>query len=155
MTAGRPTGFKPEYIEQATKLCRLGATDKDLADFFEVCESTIDNWKNAHPEFLGSIKEAKAEADSRVIRALFERATGYSHPEDKIFNHNGEALVVPTTKHYPPDPTSAIFWLKNRQPDDWRDKYERNHSLSPETIALLARIDGMSDEQLEDLAERL
>lgn len=155
MPGGRPTAYKPEYVEQAAKLCHLGAIDKDLADFFGVCEDTINNWKEAHPEFFVSIKEAKAEADSAVVRSLFQRATGYEHPEDKIFNHNGEALVIPTTKHYPPDATSAIFWLKNRQPDDWRDKSERSHSISPQTIALLAQIEGMSDDQLDELAEQL
>ncbi len=55
---------------------------------------------------------------------MYERATGYSHAEDKIFNDGGEPLIVPTTKHYPPDATSAIFWLKNRQPAKWRDKTE-------------------------------
>jgi len=37
-------------------------------------------------------------------------------------------MVVPTTKHYPPDATSAIFWLKNRQRDKWRDKQDVVHS---------------------------
>ena len=34
------------------------------------------------------------------------------------------------TKHYPPDPTAAIFWLKNRQPDTWRDKVEVDQTVS-------------------------
>jgi hypothetical protein len=32
---GRPTSFKPEYVAQAEKLCALGATDQEIADFFE------------------------------------------------------------------------------------------------------------------------
>lgn len=32
----RPTKFKQEFIAQAEKLCKLGATDMELADFFEV-----------------------------------------------------------------------------------------------------------------------
>lgn len=120
----RPSSFKEEYIEQAKKLCLLGAVDKEIANFFGVSEQTLNTWKKKHPEFLESLKEAKEEADSKVIRSLFERATGYSHPEDKIFNQGGEALIVPTTKHYPPDATSMIFWLKNRQPEKWRDRQE-------------------------------
>jgi hypothetical protein len=34
MERGRPTKYKEEYNEQAYKLCLLGATDKELADFF-------------------------------------------------------------------------------------------------------------------------
>lgn len=125
---GRPSKYKPEYAKQAGKLCALGATDRELAGFFEVDEKTINTWKEKHPEFLLSLKDAKEELDSRVERRLFERAMGYSHPEDKIFNNNGEELVVPTTKHYPPDTTAAIFWLKNRRKEQWRDKLEHEHS---------------------------
>ncbi len=31
---------------------------------------------------------------------------------------------VPYVEHYAPDTTAAIFWLKNRQPAQWRDKIE-------------------------------
>ena len=124
----RKSKYQPEYVGQARKLCLLGATDAQLADFFNVSEVTLNAWKSKHPEFLKSLKEAKAELDSTVERRLFERATGYSHPEDKIFQHDGKPLVVPTTKHYPPDTTAAILWLKNRQPERWRDKQEHEHS---------------------------
>jgi hypothetical protein len=125
---GRPSAYKPEFAAQAKKVCLLGATDKDLAGFFEVSEQTLNNWKKRHPEFLESLKEGRALADANVGMRLYERAMGYSHPEDKIFNDNGSPLIVPTTKHYPPDTTAAIFWLKNRRPDLWRDKQEHEHS---------------------------
>jgi hypothetical protein len=53
---------------------------------------------------------------------------GYSAPEDKIFNNDGKPLIVPTVKNYPPDTTAVIFWLKNRRPDEWRDKID--HGIS-------------------------
>lgn len=117
---GRPTAFKPEYVEQVEKLCKLGATDKDLADFFGVTEQTINNWKLAEPLFFESLKRGKMLADANVASALYHRATGYSHEAVKIFNHEGVPLEVPYVEHYPPDPTSMIFWLKNRRPDLWR-----------------------------------
>jgi len=70
------------------------------------------------------LKRGKDKADTNVIESLYRRAIGYSHPEDKIFNNNGKALIVPTTKHYAPDTTAAIFWLKNRRPEEWRDRQE-------------------------------
>jgi len=121
---GRPSKFNQEMLEQARKLALLGATDEQVADFFEVTKQTINNWKQSHPEFFASLKEGKDELDNQVVKSLFHRAMGYSHPEDKIFNAGGEPMVVPTTKHYPPDTTAAIFWLKNRQPENWRDKTE-------------------------------
>lgn len=124
MPGGCPTKYKPEYCEQSEKLVALGATDKQIGDFFEVTEQTINNWKIAHPEFFESLKLSKEQLDSRVVRSLYERAMGYSHEEEKVFNNQGEILTHDTVKHYPPDPTAMIFWLKNRQPDQWRDKRE-------------------------------
>lgn len=48
---GRPTEYKDIYAKQAEKLCVLGATDSDLANFFEVSTRTITRWKAEHPEF--------------------------------------------------------------------------------------------------------
>lgn len=121
MKEGSPTKYKPEFAEEALKLCLLGATDTQLADFFNVCRKTIHNWKLENPEFLHTIKKGKIEADSAVSKSLFNRAKGYSRQEDKIFLHEGEPVIVKTTKHYPPDTTACIFWLKNRMPEDWRD----------------------------------
>ena len=128
--AGQPTKYKDEYAKQAYKLCLLGSTDKDMADFFEVCEDTINNWKHKHPEFFESIKRGKVSADATVASRLYKRAVGYEHDEDKIFNNQGEPLIVPTTKHVQPDTTAAIFWLKNRQPKMWRDSQNIDHTTN-------------------------
>ena len=91
---------------------------------------TIDNWKTQHPEFLGALKEGKDYFDTvRVEKALVHRALGYSHEEDDIRAVNGEIVITPTVKHYPPDTTAAIFWLKNRQKERWRDKIDHDHGI--------------------------
>lgn len=128
MKTGRPTDYKVEYNEQVIKLCRLGATDGELADFFNVCEATINNWKRDFPEFLESIKKGKIEADMNVVNSLYKRATGYEHDEDKIFNNNGEPLIVPTIKHYPPEPTAIIYWLNNRRRQNWKARVENTNT---------------------------
>ncbi|MEX3036440.1 terminase [Serratia fonticola] len=134
---GRPTAYKDEYADQARKLCLLGHTDAELAEFFEVSEQTINAWKKAQPAFLESIKKGKAFADSEVASKLFHRATGYEHPEDDIRSVEGAIVITPTIKRYPPDTAAAIFWLKNRQRDKWRDKQEVEHSGD---IGLIERI---------------
>jgi len=121
----RPTRYKAEFAEQARKLCRLGATDKELADFFEISERTLNTWKKNHPKFLQSLKEGKSLADAEVAEKLFQRATGYEHEAVKIMQHEGVPVIESYTAHYPPDSTAMIFWLKNRRPDLWRDKPEQ------------------------------
>lgn len=122
MTLGRPTKFEQAYVAQAEKLCRLGATDVQLADFFEVHVDTIYEWKKQHPDFLEATKAGKAQADQMVEQALFQRAIGYSHKETKLFCHEGAIVAEDIVKHHPPETTACIFWLKNRKPDQWRDK---------------------------------
>ncbi len=128
MAGGRPTKYDKKYCKLATRSCFLGSTDEELAKLFEISVATLNTWKKKHPQFLASIKKGKEEADENVARSLYDRAMGYSHKEDKIFNNNGKALVVKTTKHYPPEVAAAIFWLKNRQRNKWRDKQEFEHS---------------------------
>lgn len=121
---GRPSLYLPEYAEAARKQCEEGATDQELADYFEVSVRTLYRWKNTFPEFCQALKAAKAPADERVERSLFERAIGYERDEVDIRVVGGEVVQTPIRKFYPPDTTAAIFWLKNRKPDLWRDKTE-------------------------------
>ncbi len=120
----RPTSYKPEYAKQAEKLCILGATDIEVADFFHVSVATISNWKNDHKKFLEALKSGKAKSDDRVERSLYHRAIGYSFDSEEIFNNKGTIIRVPIRKHVPPDTTAMIFWLKNRRKDKWRDRHE-------------------------------
>ncbi len=121
---GRPARYKKECAVQAVKLCRLGATNADLADFFSVVERTIERWTVRYPEFCRALKVGKDEADNRVERSLYQKATGYSHPDIHISVHQGKVIKTELIKHYPPDTTACIFWLKNRQPAAWRDRHE-------------------------------
>lgn len=118
---GRPSKFKPEFIEQAEKLCKLGATDLEMADFFEVDVRTLYRWKADNESFCHALKAGKEEADDRVERSLFARANGYEHDEVDIRVVDKEIVQTPIRKYYPPDTTAAIFWLKNRRPDQWRE----------------------------------
>lgn len=124
---GRPSKYKREYDQQALKLCLLGATDKELADFFEVSEDTINEWKRVHESFSVSVKSGKERADAEVATKLYQRALGYSHPDTDIRVVDHEIVMTDIVKHYPPDATSAIFWLKNRQKERWRDRVVNEH----------------------------
>ena len=156
---GRPTKYKEEYNELVYKLCLLGHTDKDVARVLEVDELTVNRWKVDYPEFCKSLRSGKELADAEIASKLYHRAKGYSHPEDKIFQHNGEPVVVPTTKHYPPDTAAAIIWLKNRQPGRWRDKFDHELSgpggapiqvdMSAITTDELRRLAGVDEDTLE------
>lgn len=152
---GRPTKYKPEYADKVYKLCLLGLTDNGLAAALDVDVATVNNWKKEHPEFFESIKKGKEIADAHIADKLYNRASGYSHAEDKIFVHDGQPVIVPTIKHYPPDTAAAIFWLKNRQPQLWRDKVETEISGPNGQPLQVQAIQQLPDADLDHMMEIL
>ena len=95
----RKTDYKPEYDQLAFNYSLLGATDVQMAKYFGVCDKTIDNWKRDHPSFLRSIKEAKEEADSQVVKSLYDRARGITVTEERVSSGGEEQVITRTTKH--------------------------------------------------------
>jgi hypothetical protein len=134
---GRPSKYKPEFAEQAEKLCDAGATDMELAQHFEVDVVTIYRWRNEHDEFCKAVKAGKDAADDRVERSLFNRAVGYTYESEKVFQFQGAIVRAETTEHVPPDPGAQLNWLKNRRPDKWRDKQDVEHTLGEGLAAML------------------
>lgn len=121
---GRATDYKPEYAAQAAKLSALGATDMEIGDFFGVDTRTIYRWRNVHEDFCQAVTCGKDKADERVQRSLFNRAVGYTYESEKVFQFQGQIVRTPTVEHVPPDPSAAMNWLKNRRPQEWRDKQD-------------------------------
>jgi hypothetical protein len=134
---GRKEAFRPEFIEQTRKLCELGHTDFEMARFFDVSSRTFSNWQSQHPELLRILKLGKAASDQRVERSLYARANGYSYEATKIFMPAGreKPVYAPFIEHVPPDTTACIFWLKNRDPQHWRDVQNIEHALGKYIIS--------------------
>lgn len=128
MAGGRPTKYTPENLSMVRMLAKLGATNQEMAEALNVTLSTFHLWRNTHEEFSDAIKVGKDAADDRVAESLYQRAMGYSHPELDIRVIDGAIVETQVIKHYAPDTTAAIFWLKNRRPQEWRDKQEIEHT---------------------------
>lgn len=138
--------YDEAYAEQAEKLCLLlGATDNDLALFFGVSMRTITRWRTAHPNFAKAVKRGKLVADSKVAESLYRMATGFfSVKKQKVFGDakSGGHFVVDYEEEQLPNVAAGIFWLKNRQPEQWRDR--------PKTE--VGDLESMTDEQLAEIA---
>lgn len=132
---GRPAAYRPEFAELAAKLCARGATDQELADFFDVSVRTMYRWKLENLEFCQALKVGKDLTDDRIERSLLERASGYRYVEQqaikvKVARDCEKVEIIEVERAIPPDTTAMIFWLKNRRPEQWRDKREVEHSGS-------------------------
>lgn len=122
---GRPTKYREEYNDQAEKICRLGVTDVELADVFNVTEKTLNTWKSQHEVFLQSIRAGKEYFDGERIEAsLVKQAMGYTVEEEK-YEEGTQGVKKTVTKRYiPPNVTATAYWLNNRSKGRYKQKQE-------------------------------
>ena len=124
---GAPSKYDPEkHPRTALAFARKGATNPEIAGVLGVSHETLNQWCKKYPELSDALKCGKAEADSKVETSLYQRAIGYEYIERKEFiSPSGQKRFEISYKFIPPDTTAQIFWLKNRRPDEWRDKQQQ------------------------------
>lgn len=98
-----------------------GLTDEQISSNMGIAYSTFKDWKKKFSDISSTLKESKEVVDRQVENALYKNAIGFYYEEDTVTNQ-GE--VVSVRKYSKPNTTAQIFWLKNRKPQDWRDKQE-------------------------------
>lgn len=122
----RPSKYHTHVAPRLTEIedwVRNGATDEDVRKKLGISESTFYEYKKEFSEFSESLKKSKDFVDAQVESALLKRALGYDYQETtQEITADGKKHIKKITKHAFPDPVAAIFWLKNRRPDKWRDK---------------------------------
>lgn len=123
---GRPPKYRAEFVDQARRIAQqFGATDDDAALFFGVTPRTIYRWKHTHPDFAGALQPGKDVADARVEQSLYRLAIGYSHDAVKILKgKDDKPIIVEYVERRQPEVAACIFWLKNRDQKNWRDRID-------------------------------
>lgn len=148
---GRPTLYRPEYDAQAAKLCELGATNKDLAEFFDVSERTIEEWQVRIESFAVASRVGKIHADEKVKVSAYKLAKGYTYVEQQAIKvktgpHSEEVKIVEVERHVPPNAMMQAKWLAVRGNKEFAEKTHVEHSGKIETQPL--DLKGLTDEQL-------
>jgi hypothetical protein len=119
---GRPTVYTQELDEHARRLCLLGLTDDELAEYFGITRHGMRHWDKLYPSFLSARAEGREKADAEVADSLFKRAIGYSHKAVKILVVDKTVVREEYIEHYPPDTNAASLWLSSRQRGRWKLK---------------------------------
>lgn len=146
---GRKSLYREEYVDQAFKLCLLGATDEELADFFLVDVRTIYRWKDEHIAFCQATIDGKVKADAEVAHSLYRSATGHEMTAEKVVKTSeGKFEAVRYKAFVPADPSAAYKWLCNRRRQDWRDRHEVQHDVTGDLAAILRAARTRHDEKL-------
>lgn len=163
---GAPTKYHNQFNEQAYKLALLGATDAELAEFFGVCEATLNKWKIKYPLFVESIHNGKVRADADVAHKLYDRAIGAKWIEQAAFKVRNqtesgvfteEVVIVDLERGAPPDTQAISLWLRNRKSTLWKDKVDINHGGQEDNPILVApaEIQQRTTKLLEKAANRI
>lgn len=104
---------------------KTGLSDEQIAANIGITTTTFYDWKKKYADFSEALKKGKEVSDFEVENALFKSAIGYEYEERKEVQEVVDGVmrkkVEITRKQVPPNATSAIFWLKNRKPVEWRD----------------------------------
>ncbi len=141
-----------EGLLQLGGWARNGLTDEQIACNMGISRSTLNDWKSKYSDISDTLKINKEIVDTQVENALLKRALGYSFTETtkerKLNDATGEYEMVTTkkvVKEVTPDTTAQIFWLKNRKPEEWRDKKDVAVEGNINSI-----VSSMSDEALDE-----
>lgn len=115
---------------------KAGLSDEQIAKNIGVTTTTFYEWKKKYADFTEALKKGKEVSDFEVENALFKSAIGYEYEERKEIQEVVDGVmrkkVEITRKRVHPNATSAIFWLKNRKPADWRDRREVDANVKEE-----------------------
>lgn len=124
---------------------RDGLTDEQIAKNIGINRTTLYDWKKKEINIADALKKGKEVIDFEVENALLKRALGYEYEEETY--ENG-ILTKKVKKQVPPDTTAQIFWLKNRKPNNWKDKVETDEDKEAVTNAsqVIAKIRKVAQE---------
>ena len=134
---GRPSDYHPEYANEVTKLYLLGATNEQVCEIYEISKPTFYSWQKKYPNFKAAIRAGKLMADAEVANGLYQRAVG-AVTEDwrETLDKDGQITNLKSTKQHPPETHAAKWWLKNRQPEIWKESIEVEDSLGAFSIVI-------------------
>ena len=142
-----------ENLELIKAWRRDGLKYDQIANNIGISEKTLYEWQNKYSEIRNALKKGKELADIEVENATFKSAIGFHEKvkkpikiTEKMFGDNGRMTsvrekieYVEEEVYYPPNMTAAIFWLKNRKPNDWKDRNITVGSQKPDS-----EVDGFS-----------
>jgi len=151
---GRPSAFKPEYVEQIELLSRKGWTLPMIAKELSVALSTLTKWRDDKADVFEAIKKGQYHFDSgRITKTMVEKALGMRFEEvtEEYIEIDGEYYIETSKmkkvgkdsngnkifkqvkclvegikrrivhKMIPPSDVLMMFWLQNRQPEEWKN----------------------------------
>lgn len=147
-TDGRFTRIQ---LRDMYRLCLAGYTDKELCDLFRI---SYDHWNamlnpndvSYYADLADTLYAGRDGATAQVARSLYRRANGWSHKATKFFYDSETGTIVSQDyiERYPGDVKAQEMILKNRRPDQWKDRQPDN---PPPTVSVAPQINIVTDNE--------
>ena len=125
-TLGRPTKYKPEYCELVLELANQGHSKASICRQLNVDWNTWDNWERNFPDFLNTTRRAKQ------LSLGWWEDQGKTGIWSRDFNAQAYSLQI-----------------RNRFPDQWRDKIDVESSGTVTLRAELASAEQIRQSMIE------
>lgn len=141
---------------------RDGLTDEQMASNIGISRSTLSEWKKKYTDISDTLKRGKEVIDRQVENALLKRALGYKYKEttrelitDKETGYSELVVTKVVEKEVVPDTTAQIFWLKNRKPEEWRDKREVDSKVEIESDGFIEALKRNAESTFEEAGDMI
>lgn len=151
---GQPTTCTPAVYEITRRMLRAGATQKQIALTLGTDDSMIGQWAKVNPRYKALLESERWVADEAVAAALYKKAVGYTKQSVKAMQHNGRVVLAEYTEEVGPDTAAAFIWLKNRQPEQWKDRHEVTGADGKPVEVNLSWVNGRRVVDVEDIQSR-
>jgi len=136
---GRPSKYDPSiHDEEVERLASDGLIDAEIARRMGIAYSTLREWRDTHDGFSAALKRGHAKVDNEVANSLYNRARGMFVTEKKTVD-DGNSVRIETTDKWVCDTTAQIFWLTNRQRDEWK-RMQSTEVSGPEGKPLVVKV---------------
>lgn len=165
MTKKKMARYSKQIVQDICSLIEKDSyTNAEICKIVNIAESTFYEWKAKKPEFSESIKKAEEVFNGVIVseakKSLVKLIRGYSAQDKKTVtadtgkkDEDGKPIVKVkehsvTEKHYQPNTAAVIFALTNRDPENWKNKYNNEMSGS---VTVKSELESLSDEELDNI----
>jgi hypothetical protein len=156
--------FTEQDLRAVELLSKLGATNKQFAEFFKVHITSVEEWMKNYPEFSEAKNRGGINADMKVSQSLYKRAIGFKYIEEEYTAIEIDGKPVPmdqmvrvrrTKKVLPPDVKAIIHWLRIRQREIWSIVPELLHRHTGKVEHLHKKLQDIPIEELTPETQKM
>lgn len=141
--------LKPDKLELVKGWARSGLTDEQIAHNIGISKGRLYEWKKLYSDFNEALKQGKEVSDLIVVNSLYQSAIGRRETVKKPVKvktvkvaggkriEEEHVVMVEGEVFIPPNITAQIFWLKNRMPQNWRERQVQEQKPEEDKVVIV------------------